>query len=325
MAINKDRQGKLISVDYQFSGMNTVQDPSALGTEECVSISNMDALAPYGVRTRFGYTEVLSTASHSAWSDGTTAYCVAGGSLCRFSGSSLTPLYPVNQNLPMAFEKVNNIVVATNSQDYLIIDEVGTVSHATPSTAEFKVAPPAGEYLAYYNGRLYIASGNVLYCTDPYSVDQCDERQWMIPITEDKITGITAVDDGIWVGTTNNIFFLHGEDAYGGNKFRLLNAALYGVIPRTMLMVAAEKVPLAKVKGWVVVLTTPRGICVGSNSGQFINVSELKVGMPQQSQAGAAFIKEYNGQTHYVTVLTNTDPYNAYIQPDYDTDEAELN
>lgn len=47
--------------------------------------------------------------------------------------------------------------------------------------------------------------------------------------------------------------------------------------------------------------------------------------MPQQSQTGAAFIKEYNGQTHYVTVLTNTDPYNAYIQPDYDTDEAELN
>lgn len=319
--------------DFLFTGMNTVLDPTALDSVksrnslggECVSITNMDTLAPYGVRTRFGYTEVLSTAAHSAWSDGTTAYCVAGGFLSRFSGSTLIPLYPVNQNLRMAFEKVNDIVVATNGQLYLVIDEAGTVTAATPSTDAFKVAPPAGEYLTYYNGRLYIASGNVLYCTDPFTVDQCDERQWMIPISPDAITGIVAVDDGLWVGTASNVFFLRGADPFAGEGFSLMTPALYGVVPRTMLVVPAEKVPLAQVKGTVAMFTTPRGICIGTNSGQLINLSELKVGMPQQSQAGAAFIKEYNGQTHYVTVLTNTDPYNAYIQPDYDTDEAELN
>lgn len=317
---------------YKFIGMNTVEDPASIQVfatinhpgGECVSIYNMDALAPNGVRTRLGYTQVLATEVHSGWSDGDTAYCVAGGYLCQFFNDALTQLYPVNQNLPMAFEKVNDLVVASNGQDYLIIEN-GSISTPLPETKKFKVKPPAGEYLAYYNGRLYIASGNVLYCTDPFSVDQCDERQYMIPITPDTITGIAAMDDGLWIGTTQEAFFLQGLDPFSGEGFRLINTAAYGVVARTMLTVAAEKVPVAQTKGKVAIWTTTRGICAGTNAGQFINLSESKVGMPQQSEAGAAFIKEYNGQIHYVTVLTNTDPYNAYIQPEYDTDEAELN
>jgi len=55
------------TVPLPFIGMNTVIDPASIKIEEgeCVSIANMDTLAPSGVRSRFGYMEVLNTPTHS--------------------------------------------------------------------------------------------------------------------------------------------------------------------------------------------------------------------------------------------------------------------
>lgn len=316
--------------EFLFTGMNTVVDPASLDVlksrdsigGECVSITNMDTLAPHGVRTRLGYTEVLSTAAHSAYEHNGTVYLVSGGNLCTYTPpTTLTPLTAVNATLPMVYEPVNNLIVATNGQQILII-EAGAVSQLATPTEEFKVKTPAGNYLAFYNGRLYVASGNTLHCTDPFSVEQCDERQMYIPITPDAITGIVAVDDGLYVGTTKNVFFLGGADPYEGG-FSLKMITDYGSIPGTMKKTQGSEIAAAQMLGAAAVWASPRGFCVGGNSGTFKNLSDGVMALPD-AQIGNLMIRDQNGLSHIVAVLGEGSFYNQYQEPSFEIDEAEI-
>jgi hypothetical protein len=284
---------------------------------------NVDPDNKDGFSTRQGCTLALSGAAHSGWDDGKgNAYLVKGGYLCSFNGTATTNLIAVNPTLKMAFEPVNDVIVASNGQDYIIIDN-GSAYYATPSTAEFRVSPPAGRYLAFYNGRLYIARDNVICCTVPFSVDECDERQMRIPLTQDTITGLVAVDNGLFVGTTTEAFFLAGIDAFAEGGFQITRVADYGVTHGTMKKSIAENMQVTQFPGTVAVWAGKRGFCAGGNGGAFKNLSVLSVSIPV-AEDGASMVREQNGQTHFVAVLDSNSTFNAYNQPVFDLTETEL-
>ncbi len=317
------------SANFLFIGMNTANDPADLDPAkgECADILNMDPDNDGSVSTRDGAVPVITGAAyHSGWSpDGKVAYLVRrDGWLCSFDGTTVTTLYAVDPNLPMAFAPVNDLVVASNGRQYLIIEPSG-VSPAKPSLDPFKVAPPAGQCLAYYNGRLYIASGNVLVCTDPFTVDQCDERQMRLPITQDRITGLAALEGGgLIIGTTREVFALLGGDPFSGEGMALRKLADYGMIPGTALVTAAEKVPRTQFQGMVALWASPRGFCAASNTGAFVNFSERSVAFPQAT-SGAAMLREEDGIIHYVAALGSGDSFNIYDDlPVLDMDSATL-
>lgn len=70
---------------------------------------------------------------------------------------------------------------------------------------------PIGIYPAFWRGRLLVARGNVLWASQPHAWHLCDERrdfkQFAAPITL-----VQPVDDGIYVGTTQELVFLAGTE-----------------------------------------------------------------------------------------------------------------
>lgn len=308
-----------------FKGMNNVKDPRTLDVVlsrdsmggECLSLLNVDPDDDGGVRTRKSATSVLTAPAHSGWSEGSHCYCVSEGYLCSFNGTSLTQMFAVDPNLPMAFCLVNDLVVASNGVDYLIISN-GLVSFAIPRTDEFKTAPPAGKFLAFHNGCVWIGSDNTVYKTDPYTVDTCDTRHMTYPITQDPLTGLVAVDDGLFVGTTGETFFLST-----GDSISLRKVADYGMISGTARPVMAEDLGMLKASGQAAVWASKKGFCVGSAGGSFVNVSEGVMNLPDVT-TGASILREQNGLIHFLACLGDGALFNTHTPLTLELDEAEL-
>lgn len=294
-------------VTFAFKGMNNVADPAsidALNSQssqygQCSRIVNMNC-TDLGVTSRDGYVLALAGAAHSGWSDGITAYVVKGGYLCTFNGTTTTNLIAVNPVLPMSYCKVNGLVVATNGQQYIVVENgVASLSNLTP-----------GQYVAFYNGRVYVANGAELIVSDPYNVDSSDIRQMHIPITDDPITGLGAVDNGLYIGTTKETFFIGGGDPFEGGM-KLEQVAGYGVVARTMQVAENGQVKLSQLSGKVAVWDSARGFCIGGAGGQFRNISETVAALPIVD-VGASFIRETGGEVHFVTVTGGGTAFNYY-------------
>lgn len=308
---------------FKFVGMNNVDDPAAIGRPEAdrygrtttfteaASIINMDPDNTGGVKTRRGVTATsIVAASHSGWSCGLGAFVVSGGFLNSFDGTTLAPLWPV-ADAPMTYCQVNNVVVATNDQEYLVIEN-GVVSQPAPLSDEFMQDPPPGKYPVFYNGRVYYAVGNTLTFTITNSVETCDSRLMRIPIAQEQITGLAAVDDGIYIGTQTKAFFLKGADPVEG--FELDEVADFGVVPYTMITTRGDKAAIAKTQGEVMICATQRGIRMGKSGGEFFDPADGAYVTPE-TNIGAAFLREQDGLVHYVVSLGAGSDYNVYQQP----------
>lgn len=97
---------------------------------------------------------------------------------------------------------------------------------------------PAGTELAAHGGRLYSVVGNTLFYSMPFNAGLCDARDGFIQFP-DEITMVQPVENGIFVGTAGEIFFLSGmapkdfklERAAGNGAFkhspRLVDATMF--------------------------------------------------------------------------------------------------
>mgnify|MGYP000893359631 CR=1 FL=1 len=308
-----------------FSGMNNVKDPADLdaGKGEAVAMVNVEPTGT-GFRLRPGSSRVTEGEFHSGWSArGDLAYMVRGQEFLAWDGATMTLLSVVTAGARMSYAHVNNLAVASNGHEYLVLEGVSATA-ASPAPGPHKVAPPPGTSLSYYNARLYIASGNHLYCTEPFSVDSCDERTMHVAGFSGPVRGIAPVDDGIFVGTQDRIFFLAGADPFaaGGMQQRLV--ADYGMVMGTIQSVDGGRATVSGMAGSCAIFATSQGVCVGGAGGAFKNLSIGSVSY-QYGDTGAAAFVERDGLRHYMVSLpTDYCASNRYTPPTFDIDSAEL-
>lgn len=80
-----------------------------------------------------------------------------------------------------------------------------------PLDSLLAIKPLPGQHLVAYKGRLWCASGNVVWFTSEKS------PHWLFPAHgyfyfEAAVTFLGAAEDGLYVGTANSIYFLQGSD-----------------------------------------------------------------------------------------------------------------
>lgn len=164
-------------------------------------------------------------------------------------------------------------------------------------------APPNAAALAAYRGRIYLAQGPALWATELYLYDLVDKTKNFIQF-EDDITMLAAVDDGIYVGTTTNLYFLSGTFAEGLKQSTVMGV---GVIPGSLTSVPYVKVdPRARggnptPEGQGPVFMTAAGVVVGMPGGTVYNLTQDHVVFPVAVRA-AAMYREDQGTNSYVAV-----------------------
>jgi hypothetical protein len=306
----------MATITLKFGGVNNRLDPAVLGRienprdpvlTELVEAVNVDLGDRMEAVVRPGYLRKVSGAPHSGWAtaDGSRAYCVEAGVLKQFLGTSVTTLLPLSTNDPCVFEEVNNVIVFTNGTDIGLVDAAGAYLFTTPS-GQFKRPMPAGQALAFYGGCLWVARQNVLTRSDPYDIEQADERLADIPLSG-IVTLLAAVDDGLWVGYGGVTAFLKGGDA------AYAEIVPYNAIIGTACRGKAEWFGAEGFAGNVVVWRSSRGVCLGGAGGRFANLSEEQVAM-STGDAGAATLRHFQGRVHYVSAVRGAAAaHNAFV------------
>lgn len=169
-------------------------------------------------------------------------------------------------------------------------------SRSLPLATQWLDAPPAGQCLAHYRGRIYIASGANLFATPALGYEYCDLRDF-IAVDGSRIVLLAAVENGLFVGTEQAIHFLAGA-AFGELTPTLkMNAgAVAGSLVTANGMEVTGRVELSGVM--VVLFTTTDGVVMGLPDGSLSNLTQERYTF--STTPGAAGLRHEATQTHYL-------------------------
>ena len=172
--------------------------------------------------------------------------------------------------------------------------------------------PPLATCLGYYNGRVYLAQDRVVWFTELFLYDFVDKTKnyWFF---EAPVTMIGVVTDGIYVGTTEGLYFITGPNIKEVKRTRVGDS---GVIPGSLVYVPQElanpglfdmavgRRQGTDVKVSIMFLTTA-GFCGGQDGGVTYNFTEDKFIFPDAVQAVAGFRRQ--GGINQYLAITNSE------------------
>lgn len=163
-----------------------------------------------------------------------------------------------------------------------------------------------------FAGRTWTVDGKNLHFTKPWSSSE-EERRSIISYSN-PIIMIQEIEQGMWVSTTERIFFHRGRNPAVVGGFTQVAEYDYPAIAGTQEKVSATKLKLDS-DGFVAVFATTKGICYGTDSGKLVNMSE-GVYSYKPGQRGISTVKEANGLVQYIVKMINPsdDSYNPNVR-----------
>jgi hypothetical protein len=351
-----DYRDNLKGAKFAFAGMNFMIDPADLPIEsgQCVDICNCDIDNQSNVSRRTGSTLVTAGSISNAWSNNEMTYCTVANRLSSINMSTgqITTIGGVQalQNT-VEFKQVNDVVVfsdsviigvlegtvatiianatllapsdsaiATRVTDTYPADFQATASNFNIDT--FKDNTFGGKCLEYFNGRLYFAKDNFVYCTKAFDIEHIDVRYAVVAGFPEDVTAIARVNDGLFIGTSTNTYFLRGTspDPKDGG-FTQTHIAKYGIIYGTVVRFQGDIVADAKTKNTVVLWSSTLGVFCGTEGGMYTCLSLNQITVPA-GDVGTAIVREQGGIYQYIvcydsltTVVLNlsTSTHSRYV------------
>ena len=315
----------------KFAGMTNTVMPERLDGNELMLASNIDIDDRGQLHRRRGYTLKLAGDCHSLFEaeDG-TVYGVVSNNLCIIRPNYSTVVLkagissdPVSGLDPLCYCQVGDTIYYSSAQDSgKIIDGVvlpwgasnsagmwlSPVVHPTPTLAEVRGKllgkPPMATCMTYWNGRIYMANGRQVWATELYLYDYVDKTRNFHTFEYD-VTLLGTVTDGIYVGTTQGLWFLTGPHYSQLARTTIMDS---GVIAGSMVDIPAElanppQTPAdadTPVKISIAFLTTT-GFCMAQDGGVATNYTEAKFIFPEVVRAAAMFRRQ-DGINQYIAV-----------------------
>ncbi|KJU83826.1 hypothetical protein MBAV_003986 [Candidatus Magnetobacterium bavaricum] len=155
--------------------------------------------------------------------------------------------------------------------------------------------PPPGHLLCYYRGRLYVASLNTLWYSQPYTYELFDPAQGWLAF-DNPITLVAAVEDGIFVATSQEVVFLKGTEP---EKFQLMQLSDCGAVFGTQAM---GVLPGESGRSEVVFWESRMGKCAGLSGGriQFLTADTYNY---EVGEIGTGVFWQRNGMQLYLSIM----------------------
>lgn len=202
-------------------------------------------------------------------------------------------LYVSPMNGDLLYEQM--VLEAAQETATLISARSGTLTLAT----QFLSAPPAGQHLASFAGRILLVVGSRLYASEPYAPELFDHRR--VYSFGGQITLVAPVEDGVYLGTEGQIVWLPGKDPAA---WVYQPCASYGAIAGTLAYGDAKDV-VEGAKGPAAYFASADGICVGLNGGTFRNLTGERFNYPVTLE-GAGLVRKSRGSVQYLATLRGT-------------------
>ena len=174
-------------------------------------------------------------------------------------------------------------------------DAFGTV----PLWTQHLLPPPAGQVVgSFAGGYTLVGAGDTLYYSEPLALELFDYRKNLRFAS--PITMIADMDDGVYIGTQNQVLWLNGSDP---QKWALTPKLSYGAIRGAMYFCSRDMVDAdGKADEYAVFFATTQGLCVGMNGGSVSNVTQSRFSYPVQER-GAALVRRHRGMVQGLVTL----------------------
>ncbi len=189
-----------------------------------------------------------------------------------------------------------HVVTVRNVAGTFVYRGSATEFYRSLSTANCYPSPP-GQLLEFYRGRVYIASGNVVYYSLPNSYELFRIGSDYLPFDSD-VTMLAAVQDGLYVATASTVYFLHGSEPPMNILTTLNGGAVYG----TQTIGEASRVFDGQMQGRCVIWRGGEGICVGFASGIIRNVTHTRYAFVA-ADVGSGIAMQQDGVYQYVVTV----------------------
>lgn len=156
--------------------------------------------------------------SDTAYVDVTSGGIILAGVVWNFGYVDFVRVYATHPDGPELYQ-----IAEVAPADILFLTQF---SYGEPARNQYLGPLSGGRYLAHYNGRTYVATGSTLEYSEPFNPGLRDLRGASIGFAED-ITGLAAVDGGLFVGQGTKVLFLAGD---GPKTFKQKEASPHGMI-----------------------------------------------------------------------------------------------
>lgn len=318
MAVDPEQMNDSV-VFGQFSGLRNTISQTRLSQNELADAVNIDLDDALQARRRRGYHRVAEGDFHSVKTVGSRTLAVRDSDLVEITaGYNIVVLRTGVGSQPVDYVDINGTIYFSSLSTSGKILPDGTVEDwgALVSESEWfspvvnptetlpdldgKLLgqPPLAEHLAAHNGRIYLANKNLLWATELYLYDYVDKTRNFMQFESD-ITGVRAVDDGLYVGTKDEVWFLTGSLA----TMRRLKMSPQGMVTRSAVEVPIEALGLEQPSpGNAIMFMSRSGVCVGLASGICYSLTQAKVLLPE-GVSGAAMYRREDGLDQFVGVL----------------------
>ena len=287
---------ELLSIFKGTTGLNTKLDPVRLGFNSETGIVDLAGCVDCVIDDtgrlcrRNGVTATVRTeAWKNLFSCNSFGVGTTGDALCIIEADmSYTAIRNITQDARMSYVRdtdgAKDVIYYCNGHEKgRIIDKV---SNSWPLIAPVGAASikelsqaPIGHLLEVRNGRMFIAKDNYLYYSEPNTYHAYRMAANFIGF-QSRLRMIQAVTGGLWVSDSEAVYFLAGDIMPTRlEMLKQMKMSDYPAIEGTAVKVSGSKIGKG-IPGIVVIFTTPEGICIGTEDGQFNNVTERKLVMP---------------------------------------------
>ena len=275
------------------TGLNTAVDPTRLsfsaenGIQDLAACKNIDIDDTGRISRRKGFEKKVSGSFHSGFSCNTYGLCVSGDALTVLNVDySTDAIRVVTHNARMRYVKVGKEIYYCNGfETGYVRNKVSYSWTAALELAEVTTrvlsSPPVGHNLCFFNGRIYIAVDENIYFSEPNSRNHFDLARSVLRESS-RIRLLTAVEDGIYIGSETEITFYDRE-------WNRKVVADYPAIEGTEVVVMAGQIGEIEDSGKVVLMATEEGLAAGFAGGKFVNFSEDKVRYPSAKYGAGIF------------------------------------
>jgi hypothetical protein len=164
-----------------------------------------------------------------------------------------------------------------------------------PLATQFMGQAPAGQLIAFYRGRMFVAVDDTLYWSAGFGYELFDLREYvqldgritlLAPITDKEITE-NARSSGFFIGTDRSCGVLVGSDP---KDFQYVPKTAYGAIAGAFDYVDGSLFGDDASGGRALPMwLSTQGICIGMPDMQVKNLTRSKFGFPATGQGAALF------------------------------------
>lgn len=167
-----------------------------------------------------------------------------------------------------------------------------------PLVTQYYGAPPAGQCLAFYRGRLYVAVGNLVFYSAPFGLELFRPLDHIA--LKSAVRMIAPVTNGLFISDDTDTYFFSGATP---EQFNVTRVQPYPAIAGSVAYAPAGLILELQGETPTPIWLSEKGVVVGTQDGGVNNVTE-RWRFTAPARAAATFKQNGAGDWQYVAALS---------------------